>query len=491
MPDNTDREILLSKLAEGVLSTEYGPFKIAYFTDGIDSAIALVHGEIEGQRGLICRIHSSCLFSSAFFSNECNCSDQMRAAMKEIKNNNSGIIIYLFQEGRGNGIPAMISTLNLFHQGKSQIEAFDFKGYLPDRRTYDIAAKILCHHYNVYSVNLISQNIDKIHSLEKYKISVASKVVENQFVTIVSYKNLKTAEYTGKNILPTDQNSGSKIVIVSDLNVDCVCDLKVLNSSSGSNPFQRQLGGCAYNSAIAFKEQGLYPIIIGSVGRDGDGAFIIQELEKNKIRAFISQNDGKTGHCSICYNGDDREIAYDDKNANTYDNRLICASIRLTSLSSSDVVFLTSHLFFRAQTNTKDIFSEINMSNTKIVLDLVPHDLYKKLSFEKISSYITGNIEILISEYKTLCLLLFKEVSSEPDKTIIEEVFKKLGIHYLVLRYGMGEISKEEIWENRWHGPYLKDRHDTGYGNLAPEKRKGFGDILTGRIIKKYIWEKD
>ena len=491
MSDSIDKEFLLTKLAEGTLSTEYGFFKIVYFTDGADSAIALIRGEIEGKQELICRIHSSCLFSSAFFSKECNCADQMRTTMEEIEKSEYGIIIYLFHEGRGNGLPAMISTLDLLHQGRSQIEAYAFRGYPSDRRTYDIAAKIL-RYYNICSVNLFSRNIDKIHTLQKYNISVASKVAGYKYIIKFSDKVRNELTYAPKTINPLSHlDIDDKVVIISDLNVDYIYDLKALNSSPRDNqsPAQRELGGCAYNSAIAFREQNLDPIIIGSVGRDNDGAFIIQELENYKIPAFISQNDGKTGRCSICYSGVDRVITYDDVNANIYDDRLIRYSIRSISLSSSDVIFLTSHLFFRAQTSNVDsIFSAIYESKAKIVLDLVPHDLYKKLTFEKISNYISSNIDILITEYRTLCLLLDKEASSELDKTIIEEFLYNLNVHYLVLRFGIGEISKEAILEKRGQNQIeLVELCDTGYESLDSEKRKGFGDILTAKIIKKYL----
>lgn len=491
MSDNLDKEFLLEKLAEGTLFTKYGFFKIVYFTDGLDSAIALIRGEIEGRQELICRIHSSCLFSSAFFSEECNCADQMRTTMEEIEKRECGIIIYLFQEGRGNGIPAMISTLDLLRQGKSQIEAYAFKGYPSDRRTYDIAAKVLCH-YNISSVNLFSRNINKIQTLQKYNISVASKVAGNEFVTIVSEKNQNELTYAPYDInLLIHLGIGDKIVIISDLNVDYLYDLKALNSPTHDkpSPAQRQIGGCAYNSAIAFKKENLVPIIIGSVGKDSDGAFIIQELENSKIPAFVIQNDGETGRCSICYSGVDRVIAYDDVNANIYDDRLIRSVIQSIPLSSSDVIFLTSHLFFRAQKSTVDsIFSVIYESNAKVVLDLVPHDLYKKLTFDRISSYITCNIDILIVEYRTVCLLLQKEVPSKIDETIIKQFLFNLNVHYLVLRHGVGEISEEEIWEKRGQNEIDKIKaYDTEYESLAPEERRGFGDILTARIIKKYL----
>ncbi|CAN2536557.1 GTP+cyclohydrolase-2 [Methylocapsa aurea] len=54
------------------------------------------------------RLHSACLTGDLFGSLKCDCGDQLRYATRHMAENGGGVLLYLDQEGRGNGLPNKI-----------------------------------------------------------------------------------------------------------------------------------------------------------------------------------------------------------------------------------------------------------------------------------------------------------------------------------------------------------------------------------------------
>ncbi len=108
-----DRKPLITELSSGKFSSLYGDFNMHFFTDGKDNAIALSLGDIHGAEEILVRIQSECISAQAFFGTICDCREQMEASLQLIEKEGKGLIIYLFQEGRGNGAAAHIGTLKL------------------------------------------------------------------------------------------------------------------------------------------------------------------------------------------------------------------------------------------------------------------------------------------------------------------------------------------------------------------------------------------
>lgn len=85
------------------------------------------------------RIHSSCLFSESFGGNDCDCALQLQASLK-IVGLEGGIIVYLFQEGRGLGLEGKIKALEIQRMHNvDTVTAFKKIGKPPDLRDYDLA----------------------------------------------------------------------------------------------------------------------------------------------------------------------------------------------------------------------------------------------------------------------------------------------------------------------------------------------------------------
>lgn len=163
---------MIFKLTERDLQTKYGTFREVLYYDGQKESIALVMGDVENEENLICRIHSACVSGHVFNSIECECQGEMEAAQSEIQKVGKGVIIYLEQEGKGNGHLALMASIPYKKAGMKQSEAYEKAGFEKDARSFRPAAEIL-KDLNVKSVILLTDNVGKAESLGKFGIIVS------------------------------------------------------------------------------------------------------------------------------------------------------------------------------------------------------------------------------------------------------------------------------------------------------------------------------
>ena len=163
---------MIVRLAEGSLRTKFGTFLEILYYDGQKESIAIVMGDVRGQDHVLCRLHSHCVSAHIFNSIECDCREQMEIAQALIEQQGAGVIIWLDQEGRGNGHLALVRSRALQAQGLSQTEAYVQLGYAADARQYASAAAIL-QDLGVKSVVLMTNSPHKIESLQAAGITVS------------------------------------------------------------------------------------------------------------------------------------------------------------------------------------------------------------------------------------------------------------------------------------------------------------------------------
>lgn len=169
-------ENLLEKTNIINLPTDHGKFKAISFYDKIENKehLALIKGDVDGEN-ILTRIHSECLTGDVFSSNRCDCGNQLHKAMEMIDENGSGIILYLRQEGRGIGLFNKIKAYHLQEEGYDTVDANIKLGFAPDMRNYKIACLML-KELGVKSIDLLTNNPDKIKQVEKYDIKVNKRV---------------------------------------------------------------------------------------------------------------------------------------------------------------------------------------------------------------------------------------------------------------------------------------------------------------------------
>lgn len=160
------------RLAQRQLETRFGTFTEVLYCDGPGESIALVMGDVSGQENTLCRIHSACIGGHVFNSIECECADEMATAQAAILKAGKGIIIYLDQEGKGNGHLALMKSIPFKKAGMSQADAYVVAGFAADARDYRPAAEILAD-LRVGSIILMTNNPKKADDLRNLSIVVS------------------------------------------------------------------------------------------------------------------------------------------------------------------------------------------------------------------------------------------------------------------------------------------------------------------------------
>ena len=128
--------------------------------------------DVAGQENVLCRVHSHCIGAHVFNSIECTCREEMETAQAMIEREGRGIIIWLDQEGKGNGHLALIQSIP-FKKEFGQAEAYVKAGYKADARSYTTAAQIL-KELSVRSIVLLASSESKADDLRTELITVSS-----------------------------------------------------------------------------------------------------------------------------------------------------------------------------------------------------------------------------------------------------------------------------------------------------------------------------
>ena len=163
---------MIIRLAERELKTKYGVCTEILYYDGQKESIALVMGNVEDEENLLCRVHSHCIGAHVFNSIECTCREEMAASQALIEQAGKGVIIWLNQEGKGNGHLALMQSIPFKKAGDPQAVAYVKAGFKADDRSYRAAADILSD-LEVKSIILLANSPDKAEDLRKESINVA------------------------------------------------------------------------------------------------------------------------------------------------------------------------------------------------------------------------------------------------------------------------------------------------------------------------------
>ena len=163
---------MIVKMAESSLKTAFGTYQEFLFYDGQAESIAFVMGEVKGEEDILCRVHSACIYGHYLNSIECDCRQQMEMSQRIIQEAGKGIIIWLDQEGKGNGHYALMKSIPFKKEGMSQAQAYEAAGFQQDARDFTKAAEIL-QHLGVRSIRMLTNNTGKTETLTKHGIRVS------------------------------------------------------------------------------------------------------------------------------------------------------------------------------------------------------------------------------------------------------------------------------------------------------------------------------
>ncbi len=189
-----ENKSLIKELGRASIPSEYGGLTYLVFGDyttGKEHDV-IVFGKFGDKippdyKNPLLRMHSSCRSSELFHASNCECREELDLAMKTMAKEKKGIILYLNQEGGGNGITAKLAAYRKSFEWKGNnvvlktdpktkkpldvYQSYIDLGYKPENRDFTIAAEIL-KSLGVKSVRLMTNNLNKIDGLRTQGIDV-------------------------------------------------------------------------------------------------------------------------------------------------------------------------------------------------------------------------------------------------------------------------------------------------------------------------------
>jgi GTP cyclohydrolase II len=156
------------------LPTEFGTLLVRHILSGEQEGVVIT-GDGPFIDPVPVRIQSSCLFSESFLSTNCDCGTQLHEALKIIAS--GGLLIYLYEEGRGAGLRLKIEGIRLQQrEGCNTAEAYKRLNLEPDLRSHDVAISVIREVLGSdHGIELITNNPGKVKALQGAGVRVVKR----------------------------------------------------------------------------------------------------------------------------------------------------------------------------------------------------------------------------------------------------------------------------------------------------------------------------
>ena len=181
-------ERYVRRVAESVLTTKYGNFRMIAYSSEIDHHlhVALVRGEIPAdlpdpaakEEPWLVRVHSHCLTGDVLGSTSCDCREIMEGSLEAIARENRGVFVYLHHTGLGFQIDTRTeegaALPQIIYHRREQIDR-DTRVQKLIQHESGIGAQILTD-LGLRRIRVLTNHPRKVVALEGYGLEIADQV---------------------------------------------------------------------------------------------------------------------------------------------------------------------------------------------------------------------------------------------------------------------------------------------------------------------------
>lgn len=172
-------ERYVKRIAETNLPTRFGEFRMLAYSSETDNElhVALIRGELAGERPPLVRVHSHCLTGDAFGSLSCDCREIIDRSLEAIAREDRGVFVYLHHTGRGFRIDSQNNETDAlprirFHS-RAEVDQ-DLNRQRQVQRESGIGAQILID-LGLRKIRVLTNHPRKLVALEGYGLEIAEQ----------------------------------------------------------------------------------------------------------------------------------------------------------------------------------------------------------------------------------------------------------------------------------------------------------------------------
>ena len=122
----------------------------------------------------LARVHSECFTGDLLGSLRCDCGPQLHTALRRMREEGAGAVLYLAQEGRGIGLVNKLRAYALQDRGLDTLDANRALGWEADERSFLVAATML-RQLGIPRVRLLTNNPNKVAGLLACGVDVVAR----------------------------------------------------------------------------------------------------------------------------------------------------------------------------------------------------------------------------------------------------------------------------------------------------------------------------
>jgi 3,4-dihydroxy 2-butanone 4-phosphate synthase/GTP cyclohydrolase II len=168
-------EKIVERDATGHVRTRFGDFETIRYKSQIDGEthLVLLRGDVRGQRDVLVRVHSRCVYGDVFNSVDCDCGELIDAALEAISRAGRGVFLYVHQIGAG--IQAIQRDGHRELLTHSRTQATFSERHHPVQHETGLGAQILSD-LGLSTIHLLTNHPRKVAGLEGFGIQITKQI---------------------------------------------------------------------------------------------------------------------------------------------------------------------------------------------------------------------------------------------------------------------------------------------------------------------------